>query len=297
MITILGATGHVGGIVAGMLKKSGVPVRLVARSADKLRARVGRRADAMAGDAQDTAFLVKAFQGSDAVFTLLPPDPAAADFHQYADRVGESIARALEISRIDHVVNLSSIGAELSAGTGPIAALHRQEERLNTISGLNVTHLRAAYFMENLLMNIPLIRSQGMNGTALRGDLKMPMIATKDIAAFAAERLVKRDFARSSVRYLLGREDLTMSEATMTIGIKIGKPNLPYIAFSYAEAQQGMERSGLSRDVSRLYLEMSRAFNERRIIARRSAENTTATSFSEFCDEVFVPLYMGKIAA
>jgi uncharacterized protein YbjT (DUF2867 family) len=297
MITILGATGRVGGQIAGILKKRGVSVRLVARSADKLRALVGRRADAMAGDAKDTQFLVKAFQGADAVFTLLPPDPAAVDFHHYADRVGESIARALEISRIGHVVNLSSIGAELPAGTGPIAALHRQEERLNAVSGLNVLHLRAAYFMENLLANIALIRAQGMNGTAIRGDLKMPMIATKDIAAFAAERLLKRDFTGSSVRYLLGKKDLTLSEATMNIGIKIGKPNLPYIAFSYADAGQGMVQAGLSRHVSDLYVEMSRAFNDGRITANRSAENTTATSFSEFCDAVFVPLYMGKMAA
>jgi uncharacterized protein YbjT (DUF2867 family) len=194
-------------------------------------------------------------------------------------------------------VNLSSIGADLTSGTGPIAALHRQEQRLNTISGLNVMHLRAAYFMENLLANIPLIRSQGMNGTAVRGDLKMPMIAARDIAAFAAAGLLKRDFTGSSVRYLLGKEDLTMSEATMTIGIKIGKPNLPYIAFSYADAEQGMAKSGLSVDMSRLYVEMSRAFNEGRIVAKRSRESTTATSFSEFCDAAFVPLYMGKLAA
>jgi uncharacterized protein YbjT (DUF2867 family) len=251
----------------------------------------------MAGDAGDTEFLVKAFQGADAVFTLLPPDPAAADYHQYADRIGESIARALEISRIDHVVNLSSIGAEMPSGTGPIAALHRQEERLNTIAGLNVLHLRAAYFMENVLMNIPLIKSQGMNGTAIRGDLKMSMIATKDIAAFAAERLWKRDFPGSSVRYLLGKEDITLSEATMTIGIRIGKPNLPYLAFSYADAEEGMVRSGLSRNMSKVYVEMNRAFNEGRIGAKRSAENTTQTSFSEFCEEIFVPLYMGKVAA
>lgn len=297
MITILGATGHVGGHLVRMLKTGGEKLRLVARSADGLRPLVGRRAEAMAGDARDMEFLVKAFQGSAAVFTLIPPDPVAADFNLYADQIGESIARALEIVRIDHVVNLSSVGADLPAGTGPIAALHRQEVRLNRVPGLNVLHLRAAYFMENLLMNIGLIRSRGVNGGALRGDLKMAMIATNDIAVFAAERLLRRDFTGSAIQALLGKEDLTPGEATMTIGIKIGKPNLPYIAFSYDDAEKSMVQAGLSPDMSRLYVEMSRAFNEGRIQLKRSAKSTTPTSFTEFCDQVFVPLYMGKKAA
>jgi uncharacterized protein YbjT (DUF2867 family) len=251
----------------------------------------------MAGDIGDTEFLVKAVRGSEGVFTLIPPDPSAEDFLAYSDRIGESIARAIEIARVDYAVNLSSIGAGLKEGTGPIVALHRQEERLNRIPGLNVIHLRAGYFMENLLMNIGLIRTQGMIGSAVRGDIKIQLIATTDIAAFAADRLQKRDFRGSSVRYLLGPEDLTLSEATMTIGIKIGQPNLVYAAFSYADAEQAMTRAGLSADMSRRYVEMSRAFNEGRIIARRSPGSTTATSLNEFCDEVFVPLYMGRKAA
>jgi uncharacterized protein YbjT (DUF2867 family) len=297
MITLMGATGNVGGKIADILKANGEKVRLVARSADRLRPLVGRRAEAMAGDALDAEFLVQAFQGSDAVFTLIPPNIKADRFLAYADRMGESIARAVETGQVRHVVNLSSIGAELPAGTGPIVGLHTLEERLNRIPGLNVLHLRAAYFMENLLMNIGLIRTEGINGGPIRGDVKIPMVATKDIAAFAAERLRKRDFTGSTVNYVLGRSDMSMNEASMTIGIKIGKPNLPYITFSYADAERGMVDAGLSADMSRLYIEMSKALNESHIRVKRSAENTTPTSFDEFCEQYFVPLYMRKQAA
>ncbi|OGW46519.1 MAG: hypothetical protein A2078_06400 [Nitrospirae bacterium GWC2_57_9] len=297
MITLLGATGNVGSRIAGILAGNGEKVRLVARDVGRLRRMVGRRAEAMAGDARDVEFLAKAFQGSDAVFTLIPPDSTAERFLDYADAIGGSIARALEIARVGHVVNLSSVGADLPDGTGPIVGLHRQEERLNRIDGLNVLHLRAAYFMENLLMNIGLIRTQGINGSAIRGDVRMPMVATLDIASYAAERLQKRDFAGASVRYLLGRHDITMLEATMTVGIKIGKPNLPYVVFPYADAEQAMVKAGLSPDMSRLYIEMSKAFNDGRVKVRRTAGNTTPTSFEEFCDQVFVPRYMEKKAA
>jgi uncharacterized protein YbjT (DUF2867 family) len=172
------------------------------------------------------------------------------------------------------------------------------EERLNRIKGLNVVHLRAAYFMENLLWNIDLIRSKGIAGSAIRGDLKIPMIATKDIAAYAAERLVKRDFTGSSVRYLLGQRDLTLTEATAIIGSRISKPGLPYVMFPYDDAEKGMVAMGLSPDMSRTYVEMSRAFNEGRIKAAvRDPGNTTPTSIESFCDEVFVPVFTAKKAA
>ncbi len=297
MYTILGATGKIGKKIVDILVKKGEKVRMVARSEDRLRPLVGKYAEAFAGDILDTEFLTKALTGADAVFTLIPPNYGAGNFLSYADKAGESIARALEAAKITHVVNLSSIGGELSSDTGPITGLHRLEERLNRIKGLMVQHLRAAYFMENLLAGIELIKTKGINGSAVRGDLRMPMIATADIAAFAAERLMKGDRSEKPVVYLLGPRDLTLAEATTTIGIKIGLPDLQYVAFPYADAEKGMVAAGLSPDMSRLYVEMSRAFNEGRIKVKREDGVSTPTTLDEFCATVFVPVYMQKKAA
>ncbi len=298
MITILGATGKVGEKIAEALIKRGEKVRLVARTADRLRPIVGKNAQAFAGDAMDTEFLVKAFEGSDAVFTLLPPNFQADNFLAYDDKIGESIARALELAKVRWVVNLSSVGAELSNGTGPIIGLNHLEQRLNKIEGLNVLHMRCAYFMENLLWNVDVIKTKGVNGDMLRGDSKMPMIATKDIAAFAADRLQKRDFSGSSIRYLLGPRDVSMIEVTGIIGRKINKPDLVYVMVSYDDFAKDARKYGLSDDVGRGFVDMSRAFNEGRVaIPKRAQENTTPTSVEEFCDQVFMPLYSQKKAA
>ncbi len=298
MITILGATGNVGGKIADLLIKKGEPVRLVARSANRLQQLAGNRAVAFAGDANNTEFLLKVFKDVDAVFTLIPPNPNAADFMRYADKIGESIALALEIAKVKHVVNLSSTGAELPEGTGPIKGLHNMEERLNKIKGLNVLHLRPSFFMENLLWSIDLIKSKGINGNAIRGDLKIPMIATRDIAAYAADRLVKRDFWGATVQDLPGPRDISLIEATEIIGGKIDRPGLSYLMFPYDEAEKGMVAMGLSPDMSRQYTEMNRAFNEGRIkLETRTKQSSTTTSFEAFCDEVFVPLYTQKKAA
>ncbi len=298
MITILGATGKVGGKITAILAKKNEPVRVISRSADRLQPLVGKTVTAFAGDANDTEFLIKAFTDVDAAFVLLPPNPTAPEFMRYANTIGQSIARALEIAKVKHVVYLSSVGAELAEGTGPIKGLHNMEERLNRIKGLRVLHMRAGYFMENLLSNIDLIRSKGVIGSAIRGDLKIAMIATKDIAAYAAEHLAKRDFTGSSVHYLLGERDLTLTAASGIIGIKISKPGMSYIMFPYEEAKKAMIAMGLSPDMSRTYVEMARAFNEGKIkTEKRTKENTTPTSIELFCDEVFVPAFMQKKAA
>src|SRR5574341_358075 len=240
MITILGATGTVGKKIADILIKRGEKVRLVARTADRLRPLVGRQAQAYTGDALNAGFLTEALKGSDAVFTLIPPNVRAEKFLAYSDSIGESIVSALKAAKVPHVVNLSSLGGELASGTGPIVGLHNQEERLNKITGVNVVHLRPTYFMENLLVNIDLIRSKGITGSAIRGDMKFPMIATKDVAAVAADRLMKRDFTGSSLEVLLGQRDLSMIEATEIIGRKINKPGLSYVMFPYDEAEKGL---------------------------------------------------------
>jgi len=298
MITILGATGNVGSKIANILIKKGKKVRLIARSKEQLKPLLGKSAEAFSGDALDTEFLVKAFKESHAVFTLIPPNLKADNFMSYADKIGESIAWALKIAGVKHVVNLSSVGADLSEGTGLIVGLHNQEERLNKIKGLNVLHLRPTFFMENLLMSTELIRAKGVVGNTIRGDIKFPMIATKDVAVYAAELLINKAFSGFSVRYLLGQRDLSLIEATQIIGMKINKFGLFYIMIPSDEARKGLVAMGLSPDVSKLYIEMNRAISEDCIrYEKRTTENTTPTAFEVFCDEVIVPAYLNKVAA
>src|SRR6202043_2245515 len=108
------------------------------------------------------------------------------------------------------VVALSSIGAQHAEKTGPIVGLHNMEEKLNQVAALNVLHLRAGYFMENLLMSIAPLRSMGVLPGGLISDLSTPWIATKDIGAYAATRLAARDFSGSSTQELHGPRDVSI---------------------------------------------------------------------------------------
>jgi len=291
-IAITGATGHIGRRIAQILMDEYRDVRVIGRNAATIQAWTDSSAQAFVGSLEDSAFLTRAFDKAEAVFAMIPPNPQAEDFRGFQNRVGASIAAAVEKTGVERVVNLSSQGAHLSGGTGPIAGLYDQEQRLNAIRHVHVVHLRPAYFMENLMMNISMIRSQNLNGTPLRADLLFPMIATRDIAAAAAGYLLRLTFTDKTVRDLLGERDLSMEEATSILGRAIGKPDLPYVQFPYDAAEKVMIGSGMSRDLARLYVEMNRALNEGLIMngVHRTAENTTDTPFETFAME-FAAMY------
>jgi uncharacterized protein YbjT (DUF2867 family) len=292
MYAITGATGHIGSRVADLLLVRGEKVRLISRDAARLQRFVERGAEPAVGDLLDVKFLSEAFAGVKAVFAMIPPNYGARDFRSYQNVVGNNIATAIENAGVTHVVNLSSQGAELPRGTGPILGLHDQEERLGGVRDLNVVHLRCTYFMENLLATIPLIHEKGIAGSAVRGDLKFAMIATRDIADRVAGHLLSRDFSGKSYRDLLGQRDLTLQEAFTIIGRQIGISGLRYVQFGYDEAAKAMVDSGFSANVSGLFIEMSKALNAGLFAVNRprTAENSTPTSIEQFA-ELFAAAY------
>jgi uncharacterized protein YbjT (DUF2867 family) len=292
-IAVMGATGNIGGRISEQLLAAGHAVRALGRSLEKLAGLKSRVAEVLAGDVADAAFLTKAFTGTDGVFTLLPPNPVSPDFVAEAARNGASIAEAIARSGVRHAIALSSVGADRPAGTGPIAGLHAQEQRLRALSNTSVLVLRPGYFFENFLHVLPLIRHQGINGGGAAGATTIPMIATRDIADFAARKLAARDWTGFTVQELLGPRDLSLDEATRIIGAAIGKPDLGYVQFPYADYSAALQQNGLSKSVADLYAEMEKAFDDGLVVSQegRSATNTTPTTFEQFAREVVAPAY------
>ena len=287
LVTVMGATGHTGRVVTEKLLAAGVQVRAMGRSADRLAPLVKAGAQPAVGDGARTADLTAAFRGADAVYALVPPDLAAPDPLVHYDRINGAIATALTESGVRRVVYLSSLGAELPAGTGPIVGLHRGEERLKTIAGLDLLLLRPGYFYQNHFGALGLIKSQGVNGSATAPDVPVVQIDARDIGVLAAQALQQRDFSGVTVRELYGPRDLTMTEATRILGSKIGKPDLKYVQFPDEGVVGALTAAGFSAGIARSFVEMSHAFNARKIRAQqnRSAGNTGTTTFESFAEE------------
>ena len=286
MYVVTGSTGNTGRVIVEKLLAKGKKVRAVGRSAERLQPLVQKGAEAFVGSTNDGSAMLRAFQGAQAAYVLVPPDYGADNFRAYQNETGKTYASAIRQAGVTFIVNLSSVGAQLSEGAGPISGLHDVEQHLNELKGVNVVHLRPGFFMENLLFGLDLIRKQNINGSALRGDLPIPMIATRDVAEVAAQLLLSLNFSGHSTRELLGQRELSMQEATRIIGKAIGKEGLSYVQFPYEQAEQAMRGMGLSRDVAHSLTEMDHALNEGRVrpLEKRSAANTTPTSFERFAE-------------
>src|SRR5271154_840320 len=254
---ILGATGNTGSIIANFLLSKGKKIRAVGRDAGRLQRFVRKGAEAFTADLSDAAALTKAFRGALAAYLLLPPIVSRED----QERESDAIAKAVKESGLRYAVYLSSYGAHVPKGTGPVTGLHSAEQKLNAISGLNVLHLRAAYFMENNLAAIEMIHGMGIFGHTLLHDLKLPMIATRDVGDYAARRLLDLDFSGKQTRELLGERDLSMAEVTAVIARGIGKPDLRYQQFPYDQVQQVLTQMGVPPKGAALYIEMFQAIN------------------------------------
>lgn len=299
MYVITGATGHTGSEVVKHLLAKGKPVRAIGRSGERLQPLVAEGAEAFVSDITDAAVLAKAFTGATAVYLIIPPNVQAEDVRSYQRTVTQALVTAVEKSGVKHAVVLSSVGADKPDKTGPVVGLHELEENMNEIEGLNVLHLRAGYFMENTLAQVGIIGSMGKAAGPLRADLKLPMIATRDIAAAATESLLKLDFKGSQTCELLGQRDITMKEVTAVIGKAIGKPGLEYTQAPDSILRPALLQMGFSGSMADLLLEMSGSLNSghMKALEKRSPQNTTPTSFETFVAEEFVPVFQGKSRA
>ena len=299
MYVITGATGHTGTIAAKTLLARGHSVRVLGRSVERLRPLTSQGAEQFLCDLTDVARLTQAFQGAQAVYALIPPDITSNDYRAFQDRVSDAIATAVAGANVKFVVSLSSFGADKADKTGPVVGLHNLEQKLNQIDGLNALHLRPGYFMENTLPQVSLIRKLGTGLGPIRPELKLPMIATRDIGSAVGEALLQLNFKGKQTRELLGQRDLTMPEALTVIGKAIGKPDLGYAQVTGEQFVAALSQFGFSQSFANLMMEMVEALNtgHMRALEPRTPRNTTPTSYEAFIAEEFVPAFKQANAA
>jgi uncharacterized protein YbjT (DUF2867 family) len=297
-IVVTGASGHIGRVLSEQLLERGHTVRAIARNPERLAPLAARGAELHIGSVADVPFLTRALTGADSAFLIVPPDYGSNDMLANQRRVVDAEAAAVRASGIRRVVALSSIGAHHESGTGPIVTVRYLEQQLSAVEGLDAVFLRATYFMENLLQYVDLVRNMGIAGSGARGDATLAMVATKDIAAVAADRLDRGDFSGKVVRYVLGPRDIAFAETARILGASIGRPDLPYVQFSYADLEAALTGSGLPPTVAALFVEMNRAINDGLLTPTqpRSAENTTPTTLEAWSSE-FAAAYAGGARA
>jgi len=278
----MGAAGNVGSKVADVLLEGDVEVRTLQHGRD-LTDLKERGAEVVIGDAASVDDLKRFFDGAIAALVLLPENVAAPMFVEHRREMSRAIRDALRASGVGHVVALSAVGAASADAAGPPGGLHGFERDLGELE-TNVLVLRSAAYMDYLLAAVPMIQAQKVSGSAIKADVRFPMVATHDVAREAAERLRLRDFTGHGVKLLLGPKDITMTEATKAIGARLGMPDLPYVEFPPDGVKGSLVGVGMSEEVAGLLVDMQLALNGRRYFegVHRTPESTTPTRLEDF---------------
>ncbi|MEZ4441431.1 MAG: NmrA family NAD(P)-binding protein [Polyangiaceae bacterium] len=261
MFLIAGATGNTGSTVADQLLTAGRKVRVLVRSEDKGAAFAKRGAEVAVGELGDVAALTRALDGVEAAYLLTPPNMAAEDFFADRARLNDRMAEAVKASGVPRVVYLSSVGAQLESGTGPILSVRDGDAKL-AATGTRLTALRPAYFAENWGMVAATVKSDAVLPTFLSPEVRPSMVSTQDIGRVAAELLLDPEAPR--VVELAGPVDLGAAEVAAAFSEVIGRP----VTVAYAPIEQvvPMFASLGMPAVGPLYRDLYAAVNDGRLV-------------------------------
>lgn len=289
-IAINTPNGNIGRVLANHLLDAGQELVLLTRSPEKAKPLADRGAIVHEGTLDDEAFVIRATQGVDTLFWLMPGNYAAADFRGEQTKMARIGTAAVTENVIPRVMSLSSAGAHLSAGTGPIMGLHDFETMIDATAA-KTTHLRPNSFMENFLQSLPTIASDGMIYLPLPGSTAFPIIATSDIAKVAADRILDENWDKRTVIELAGPEQVSHDTAAATIGAALGR-EVKHMQVGAADFRGAMAQFGVSDSAADCFLEMYDGFTKG-VIVHETNPKITTTTFETFVANVIKPALEG----
>ena len=228
---LLGSIGNITKPIALNLIKAGHQVSLISSNEESIPRIDAIGATPLVGNVADLEFLTRAFAGADVLYLMIPPKWTVENWIEYLKSVADNYVAAIKANGIKQVVVLSSVGAHMKHGAGPVDGLAYLEDKLNELADVNAVYLRPSYFYYNMYSMIPLIKNAGIMGSTQPASYKLVLTDTTDIADVATEVLLKPDFSGKTVRYVASDEQ-TWADITKAISEAIGKPDLPWVEFT-----------------------------------------------------------------
>jgi uncharacterized protein YbjT (DUF2867 family) len=293
MIVVTTPTGRVGSKLVAHLLLAGKDVRVIARDPARLSSTIKNQVNVVEGSADDPAVLDKAFAGAEALFWLLPPPFRADDIEAYGLRFARPAAEAIRVRGVRWVVAVSSLGRGLPGEAGLASLLHRIDGVIES-TGVSYRALWCPGFMENLLMQAKSLKHQGTFFQPVKPDLKMPHVATVDIAGAAAKLLLGTSWTGQGGVAVLGPEDLSFNDIADTMSDVLGKP-IRCQQIPLDDYREQLLKAGASETMAQAIVEMSAAVGEGLYNAEpRTPENTTPTGFRQWCEQVMKPAVLSS---
>ena len=289
---ITGSIGHISKPITEALAKAGHQVTVITSSENKVADIEALGAKAAVGSVEDADFLTQTFAGADAVYLMIPPKWGVNGWRAYQNQVGDNYINAIKANDIQYVVLLSSIGAHLPDGVGPVTGLYDVEQKLKAVPGLNAVFLRPSYFMYNLFGMVGMVKGMGMMGSNF-GDDALVLVHTSDIADAAIDELLQLGFTGQRVRYVAG-DERTGADIAKVLGEAVGKPETPWIVFSDEQNKQGMLQAGLNEEMADQYTQMGASLRTGKMQEDYFANRPAAfgkVKLEDFAQNEFAPAF------
>jgi uncharacterized protein YbjT (DUF2867 family) len=290
MIVITAPTGLIGAQVLSNVLGSGEPVRVIARDPSRLPAQARERVEVVPGSHGDIDVVDRAFAGADAVFWLVPPDPHAGSVEAAYVDFTRPACDAFKRHEVRRVVGISALGRGTAVAdhAGLVTASLAMDDLIAS-TGVSYRALTMPSFMDNLLRQVPAIRSQGMFFTPVSGDRKLPCCATRDVAATAARLLLDDSWSGPGHVAVLGPEDLSFNDMAQIMSEVLGKP-VRYQQIPAEALKNRLAGAGMSDAMAQATVDMMVAKDHGLDNAEpRTPESTTPTTFRQWCEEVLKP--------
>jgi len=294
MNVITAPTSNIGRQVLAKMLDAGEPIRVIMRDPSRLPAHTRERIEVVQGSHSDIDVVSRAFAGADAVFWLVPPSPVAQSLEAAYLDFTRPACEAIKRRGVRRVVGISAIGrATAVAGEAGLVTASLAMDDLIASTGVSYRAITMPSFMDNILRQVEPIKSRGVFFSPLSGGRKLPTCATRDIAAVAARWLLDLSWSGVGHAAVLGPQDLSCNDMAEIITGVLGKPvhfqQIPFEAFN-----AGFIERGASVGFAQGMTDMMRAKNEGLDNAEaRTPENTTPTSFRQWCEEVLKPAVLG----
>jgi uncharacterized protein YbjT (DUF2867 family) len=288
MITITTPTGHIGHQVLLNLLDRGEPIRVIARDPSRLVPQARERVEVVQGSHGDIDVVNEAFTGADAVLWVVPPDLQAESVEAAYVDFTRPACEAFKRQGVRQVVGVSALGRGVALNTGLVSASLAMDDMIAS-TGVSYRALTMPSFMENLLLQVESIKSQGTFYWPISGDREAPHCATRDVATVATDLLLDRSWTGTDSVPVLGPEDLSFNDMAGIMSEVLGKP----VRFQQVPGEAykaGLLGYGMSDAVAQGMLDMLVAKDQGLDnVEPRTPQATTPTSFRQWCEEVLKP--------
>jgi uncharacterized protein YbjT (DUF2867 family) len=246
-VTVTGSLGNISRVLIERLVANAHEVKVISSNGERATEIEKLHAIPLIGSLEDAEFVSRSFKDADVVYTMVPPDFSVSNYYDFADKIHQNYARAIEQNNIQYAVNLSSIGVAF-AGIEPLTKYYNLEKRLDELPALNVVHLRPAMFYTNFYGSLGLVKQQGIIGHNLAATVDLLMTHPTDIADAAFTFLHSTSFSGRQIEYIIS-DIKNGGEIAKILSEAINKP-INWVEFPDDVLLAALMQNGFSKDTA-----------------------------------------------